>query len=107
AKLVERQQRDVVILGVPPHVPGGPVGERADLPQDLAALEGEWLDVLQIRARSRLLPPQARVPRVVAPERGEERTDLVTRAALVGACPPQADGRFRRAEVDQIELPAL
>ncbi len=60
----------------------------------------------EVRARRRLLTPQAGEPEVVPFERREQRLDLVLRAARVRARLPQARSGLGRAQVDQIQMPA-
>src|SRR5580693_6628832 len=57
--IVERQQRNAVRPGVVPHLPGGPVSERAGLGQRLPGWQLETFDFFQRRARRRLLAPQS------------------------------------------------
>ena len=105
AELVERQQRDVVVLGVRPDVARRPAGERRDA-RDRLLRQPERLDFLQVRARRRLVAAQRRVPRVVARERREQRLHLVPRAAGLRALGlPQPDLRLFRAQVDQLQIP--
>ena len=74
----------------------GPGGQRRDALDHLAARQLERLDLLQVRARRRLVTPQRREPDVVVLERREERPDLVVRAARLRALGlPQPEARLR------------
>ena len=97
-----------VLLRVGPHIARGPAGNRRHARDRLSARQPERLFFLEVGARRRLVAAQRREPGVVALERREQRLDLVALAAGLGAFGlPEPDARRRRAQVDQIESPAL
>src|SRR4029453_18653581 len=84
--LVQRVVGDVVRVDVAPHVLLGPVRQGLDLPDAVAI---RTLDLPGVRARGRLLPPDARDPGVVGLERLDQRLDLADVAAAVGIRLPE------------------
>src|SRR5438034_6685678 len=110
AGVVERVVRNLVDLDVGPDPLLVPVGERVHLVNAVALGP---LDLRRPRAARRLVPANARDPRVVRSQRGDERLDLADVAAAVRIALPQVralramllrDGRDLRP--DQVQAVA-
>ena len=84
-----------MIGDVGPHVALAPARERVELPQPVLGVPADLLDV---RARRRLLAPHAGDPGVEPAQRAPERRDLADAAAGGGIGRPQAVGRVLGGE---------
>src|SRR5262245_41538989 len=73
AGVVQRGVRNLVHVDVRPDALLVPVRERVDLPDGIAVRP---LHLRRARARGRLVAPDARDPRVVSGQDGEQRLDL-------------------------------
>src|SRR5437660_2959834 len=102
--VVKRVVRNLVDVDVGLDALRVPVDERLDLP-DAVALRP--LDLLRVRARRRLLAPDARDPGVVAGESSLERLDLADVAAAVRLGLPEPVGWIDRPERPQLEAVPL
>ena len=81
---VEREQRDGVLFGVLPDIASGPLGERAELGEDLAGGQGEELIGCRLARDLDCWRPQAGDPGGVGAESAEERLDFAQAAATIG-----------------------